>query len=57
LQTDATVTADTTVKGEAGVLEKLKKYFFDDYPLINRRHDFTVCKQARGELFKTWWEK
>jgi hypothetical protein len=44
LQTDVTVTADTTVRGEAGVLEKLKKYFFDDYPLINRRHGFTVCK-------------
>ena len=57
LQTDETVTADTTVRGPAGVLAKLKGYFVDDYPLINRRHDFTVCKQARGELFKTWWEK
>jgi hypothetical protein len=57
LQTDMTVTAETEVRGEAGVLEKLKKYFFDNYPLINCRHDFTVCKQARGELFKAWWEK
>jgi hypothetical protein len=24
--------------------------------MINRRHDFTTCKQARGELFKLWWE-
>ena len=48
LQTDETVTVATTVRGAAGVLEKLKKYFLNDYPLINRRHDFTVCKQARG---------
>ena len=58
MRTDVTVTPETEVRGEAGVLDKLKKkYFFDDYPLINRRHDFTVCKQARGELFKAWWEK
>ena len=56
LQTDETVKALTPIQGAAGVLEKLKKYFLDDYPLINCRHDFTVCKQARGELFKTWWE-
>ena len=57
LQTDANVTPETAVQGENGVLVTLKKYFFDNYPLINRRHDFTVCKQARGETFKAWWEK
>jgi hypothetical protein len=32
-------------------------YFVDDYPLLNRRRDFTMCKQAQGESFKTWWER
>ena len=57
LRTDANVTPETAVRGENGVLVTLKKYFFDNYPLINCRHDFTVCKQARGETFKAWWEK
>jgi hypothetical protein len=57
LRTDANVTPETAVRGENGVLVTLKKYFFDNYHLINRRHDFTVCKQARGETFKAWWEK
>jgi hypothetical protein len=32
-------------------------YFVEDYPLINRHCDFTVCKQAPGESFRTWWER
>ena len=32
-------------------------YFVEGYPLINRRCDFTVCKQAPGESFRTWWER
>lgn len=57
LETDETVTADTAVRGEAGVLSKLRQYFFNDYPLMVRRHHFTECVQARGELFKVWWDK
>ena len=56
LQTDESITEDTLVRGTGGLLEKLKNYFVDDYPLINCRHNFTTCKQARGELFRTWWE-
>ena len=44
LQTDDSVTSETPVRGPDGLLEKLEGYFFDDYPLINRRHDFTTCK-------------
>ena len=32
-------------------------YFVKDYPMINPLHDFTRCKQAQGESFKTWWER
>ena len=35
----------------------LVAYFVKDYPLMNRRCDFMICKQAQGELFKTWWER
>jgi hypothetical protein len=54
LQSDEVVRDDTPVQGPNGLLEILEKYFVDDYPLINRRHGFSTCKQARGELFKTW---
>ena len=57
LETDKTVTPETTVQGEDGMLKKLKKYFLDDYPLMMRRHQFTECTQAQGELFKTWWDR
>ena len=38
-------------------MDKLKKYFLDNYPLMVRRHHFTECVQAPGELFKAWWDK
>ena len=50
------ITEETVIRGPTGILETIKRYFLDNYPLINCRHDFTMCKQARGELFKTWWE-
>ena len=56
LQTYNSVTMETPVWGPDGLIEKLESYFVDDYPLINRRHDFTTCKQARGEVFTQWWE-
>ena len=56
LQTYNSVTMETPVWGPDGLFEKLESYFVDDYPLINRRHDFTTCKQARGEVFTQWWE-
>ena len=56
LHTDNAVRADTPIQGTGGLLEVLGKYFVDDYPLINRLHAFSTCKQARGELFKTWWD-
>jgi hypothetical protein len=56
LHTDEAVGEDTSIQGPNGLLEILGKYFVDDYPLINCRHAFSTCKQARGELFKTWWE-
>jgi hypothetical protein len=57
LETDKTVTLETTVQGEDGMLTKLKKYFLDDYPLMMRRHQFQECTQAQGEPFKTWWDR
>ena len=51
LQTYNSVTMETPVWGPDGLFEKLESYFVDDYPLINRRHDFTTCKQARGEVY------
>jgi hypothetical protein len=56
LQMDELVTEDTLVRGPGGLLETLRNYFVDNYPLINCRHVFSTCKQARGELFRTWWE-
>ena len=56
LAKDESVTEETEVRGPKGLLEKLENYFVDDYPLINRRHDFTKCKQVRGEGFMQWWE-
>jgi hypothetical protein len=47
LQTNETVTVDTTVRGPAGVLAKLKGYFVNNYQLINHP-DFTVGEQAWG---------
>ena len=35
----------------------LNGYFVADYPLVNRRHHFRMCKQECGEKFKAWWEK
>jgi hypothetical protein len=57
LETDKTVKPETTVQGEDGMLKKLKNYFLDDYPLMMRRHQFTECTQAQGELVKTWWDR
>ena len=56
LQTDESITEDTLVRGTGGLLETLKNYFVDKYHLINCRYAFSTCKQARGELFRTWWE-
>ena len=57
LDTDETINKDSPVRGPTGILIKLKQYFLDDYQLMVRRHDFTECKQARGEVFKVWWDK
>ena len=46
LHTDEAVGEDTSIQGPNGLLEILGKYFVDDYPLINRRHAFSTCKQA-----------
>ena len=54
LWTDVSIGTGTKVQGPGGVLAKLKSYFVADYPLVNRRHDFTKCTQGRGEKFKKW---
>ena len=56
MDTDESITATTEVRGPEGILVKIIEHYLDDNPLINRRHEFTICKQARGESFKTWWE-
>jgi hypothetical protein len=56
LQTDATVTMSTPVLGNNGLIEKLRSYY-NDSPIICRRHAFTACKQENGEPFLTWWER
>jgi hypothetical protein len=56
LRTDVSIGTETEVQGPDGVLAKLKGYFIADYPMVNRRHDFTKCTQDRGEKFKEWWE-
>ena len=59
LQTDITVTMDTPVSGNKGLIDKLRSYYVDDCSLllICRRHAFTACKQQHGEPFLTWWER
>ena len=57
LETDETINENSTVCGANGILSKLKQYFLNDYPLMVRRHNFTECKQAQGEMFKVWWDK
>ena len=57
LETDETINVDSPVRGATGILSKLKQYFLNDYPLMVRRHNFTECKQAQGEMFKVWWDK
>ena len=49
--------SNTPVTGDGGLISKLRSYYSNDYPIIIRRHDFTTCKQDRGEPFLTWWEK
>jgi hypothetical protein len=56
LHTDETVTMNTTVRGPAGVLAKLRGYFIDNHRLMNRP-DFTIREQARGERPNTLWER
>ena len=57
LRADITVTIDTPIAGDDGLISKLKSYYYDDYPNFCHRHDFTTCKQDPGEPFLTWWEK
>ena len=57
LRTDVTVTMDTPITGDDGLISKLRSYYYDDHPIFYHRHDFTVCKQDPGEPFLTWWEK
>ena len=57
LRTDVTVTLDTLVLGNRGLIDKLRSYYDDDSPIICRRHAFTACKQENGEPFLTWWER
>ena len=57
LRTDDTITSNTPVTGDGGLISKLRSYYSDDYPIIIRRHTFTACKQDRGEPFLSWWEK
>ena len=47
LQTDESVTKETTVRGPTGILAKLKGYFIYDYPLVILFRNFRTCKQAR----------
>ena len=56
LQTDTTITTDTPVLGSDGIINKLRSYY-NDSPIIYRRHAFTACKQENGEPFPTWWER
>ena len=44
LQTDTTVTMGTPVLGNNGLIDKLRLYY-NDNPIICRRHAFTACKQ------------
>ena len=57
MHTDNSVTSETLIPGEGGLLRKLASYYIDDNPMINRHHAFTACKQSRGEPFMTWWER
>ena len=57
LRADITITIDTPISGDDGLISKLKSYYYDDYPIFCRRHDFTTCKQDPGEPLLTWWEK
>ena len=57
LQTDVSVRKETTLRGLAGVLAKLRGYFVADYPMVNCRQDFTRCTQDQGEKFNECWEK
>ena len=57
IKTDLTINENTPIRGTGGVLDKLISYYTSDLPMIIRRHNFTSCKQARGEKFLTWWEK
>ena len=57
MKTDTTVADETPIRGANGLLKKLATYYIDDEPMIIRRHTFTLCKQRRRKLFKTWWER
>ena len=56
LKTDVTVTMDTPVLENEGLIDKLRSYKDGDCPIICR-HAFTACKQEHGEPFLTWWER
>ena len=57
LRTNKTITLETPVRGEGGLIKKLRSYYTDEYPMIIRRHAFITCQQLRGETFTTWWER
>ena len=57
IKSDISVDEDTPIRGANGLLVKLESYYFDDQPMIIHRHNFTSCKQDRGEKFVTWWEQ
>ena len=57
LRADVTITDDTLIEGDGGLISKLRSYYHDDYPIFRRRHDFATCTQDPGEPFFTWWER
>ena len=57
MRTDDSVTSETPIPGEAGLLRKLASYYTYDNPMINHRPAFTTCMQSWGEPFMTWWER
>ena len=57
LQTDETITSETPVRGENGLIEKLGSYYVNNYPMIVRQHAFITCQQSRAETFMTWWDR
>ena len=56
LRMDVTVMMSTPVLGNNSLIDKLRSYY-NNSPIICRRHAFTACKQENGEPFLTWWER